>query len=100
METESGKIDEPLARDRGNRLRMAVVKGGRGALSLWRVREKFERFTLLEVEIREEEAVDRCHGSKPENMTPPRKQRANQAVLAAPLPSAACAAASRAIGTR
>lgn len=52
METASGKIEAPLARDRGNRLRMAVVRGGRGALSLWRVREKFERFTLLEVEIK------------------------------------------------
>jgi 23S rRNA pseudouridine1911/1915/1917 synthase len=52
MEAKSGKIEEPLARDRSNRLRMAVIRGGRGALSLWRVRERFERFTLLEVEIK------------------------------------------------
>lgn len=52
METGSGKIDAALARDRGNRLRMAVVRSGRVALSLWRAREKFEKFTLLEVEIK------------------------------------------------
>jgi 23S rRNA pseudouridine1911/1915/1917 synthase len=48
----SGTIDAALARDRGNRLRMAVVRSGRNALSLWRVRERFEKFTLLEVEIK------------------------------------------------
>jgi 23S rRNA pseudouridine1911/1915/1917 synthase len=52
MEIDSGKIDAALARDRGNRLRMAVVRSGRVALSLWRTREKFEKFTLLEVEIK------------------------------------------------
>jgi 23S rRNA pseudouridine1911/1915/1917 synthase len=52
MEISRGKIDEPLARDRGNRLKMAVIRSGRSALSLWRVRERFEKFTLLEVEIK------------------------------------------------
>ncbi len=52
MEAESGRVDASLARDRSNRLRMAVVRSGRGALSLWRVRERFEKFTLLEVEIK------------------------------------------------
>ena len=31
---------------------MAVVRGGRPALSLYRVRQPFERFTLLDVEIK------------------------------------------------
>lgn len=48
----SGKIDQPLARDRTNRTRMAVVRGGRNALTLYRVREAFERFTLLDVELK------------------------------------------------
>jgi 23S rRNA pseudouridine1911/1915/1917 synthase len=52
FETESGQIEAPVARDRTNRLRMAVVRGGRYALSLWRVRERFDKFTMLEVEIK------------------------------------------------
>jgi 23S rRNA pseudouridine1911/1915/1917 synthase len=49
---ESGRIDQPLARDPRQRTRMAVVRGGRPALSLYRVRQRFERFTLLDVEIK------------------------------------------------
>jgi 23S rRNA pseudouridine1911/1915/1917 synthase len=52
MEAAKGKIEEPIARDRGNRLRMAVIRSGRGALSLWRVRQSFAKFTLLGVEIK------------------------------------------------
>lgn len=48
----SGKIDQPLARDPSNRTRMAVVRGGRNALTLYRVRQAFERFTLLDVELK------------------------------------------------
>src|SRR5215813_1117910 len=48
----SGKIDQPLARDRSNRTRMAVVRGGRSALTLYRVRRAFDRFTLLDVELK------------------------------------------------
>lgn len=49
---ESGSIDQPIARDPRNRTRMAVVRGGRPSLSLYRVRRRFERFTLLDVEIK------------------------------------------------
>jgi 23S rRNA pseudouridine1911/1915/1917 synthase len=49
---ERGRIEQPIARDPRNRTRMAVVRGGRAALSLWRVRRRFERFTLLDVEIK------------------------------------------------
>ena len=52
MQTDSGRIDQPLARDPSNRTRMAVVRGGRSALSLYRVRERFDRFTLLDVELK------------------------------------------------
>lgn len=48
----SGKIDQPLARDPSNRTRMAVVRGGRSALTLYRVRRSFDRFTLLDVELK------------------------------------------------
>ena len=50
--SNTGKIDQPLARDRSNRTRMAVVRGGRNALTLYRVRRAFERFTLLDVELK------------------------------------------------
>ena len=49
---ESGRIDMPVARSPANRTRMAVVGGGRAALSLYRVRRRYERFTLLDVEIK------------------------------------------------
>ena len=49
---EKGRIEEPLARDPRNRTRMAVVRNGRAALSLWRVRQRFTRFTLLDVQIK------------------------------------------------
>ena len=50
--SDSGRIDQPLARDPSNRTRMAVVRGGRNALTLYRVRRSFERFTLLDVELK------------------------------------------------
>ena len=49
---DSGQIDQPLARDPSNRTRMAVVRGGRSALSLYRVKRPFNRFTLLDVELK------------------------------------------------
>ncbi len=52
MEANRGTVEEPIARDRSNRLRMAVIRSGRGAVSLWRVRQSFEKFTLLGVEIK------------------------------------------------
>jgi 23S rRNA pseudouridine1911/1915/1917 synthase len=50
--SNTGKIDQPLARDRSNRTRMAVVRGGRNALTLYRVRQTLDRFTLLDVELK------------------------------------------------
>ncbi|MGI8656809.1 MAG: RluA family pseudouridine synthase [Pyrinomonadaceae bacterium] len=49
---DAGRIDQPIARDPSRRTRMAVVRGGRPALTLYRVRQRFERFTLLDVEIK------------------------------------------------
>lgn len=52
VEKRNGQIDQPIARDPRNRTRMAIVRGGREALSLFRIREAFDRFTLLDVELK------------------------------------------------
>ena len=52
VERNTGKIDAPVARDKHNRLKMSVQKSGRNALSLWKARQRFEKFTLLDVEIK------------------------------------------------
>ncbi|MGB7925917.1 MAG: RluA family pseudouridine synthase [Pyrinomonadaceae bacterium] len=52
FEQDAGQVDQPIARDPRHRTRMAVVRDGRPALSLYRVRQRFGRFTLLDVEIK------------------------------------------------
>jgi len=52
IEKETGEIDQPIARDPRNRTRMAVVRGGRPSLSIYKVRRGFDRFTLLDVELK------------------------------------------------
>ena len=52
MEGKEGTIDQPIAREKHNRTKMAIRKHGRSALSLWKVRKRFEKFTLLNVEIK------------------------------------------------
>ncbi|MFN0278874.1 MAG: RluA family pseudouridine synthase [Pyrinomonadaceae bacterium] len=51
-DTNSGKIEAPIARNKHNRLRMKVATNGRSALSLWKVRKRYAKFTLLDVEIK------------------------------------------------
>ena len=46
------KIDQPIARDRNNRVKMAVDKKGRNAVSIYKIRKRFESFTLLDVRIK------------------------------------------------
>lgn len=48
----SGKIEASIARNKHNRLRMKVGANGRSALSIWKVRKRYDKFTLLEVEIK------------------------------------------------
>ncbi|HKP68946.1 MAG TPA: RluA family pseudouridine synthase [Pyrinomonadaceae bacterium] len=48
----SGTIDRPIARDRFQRTKMTVSGTGRHALSFWKVRERFEKFTLVDIEIK------------------------------------------------
>lgn len=52
VEHHSGRIDQPIARDPRNRTRMAVIRAGRGALSLYTARRQYDRFTLLDVELK------------------------------------------------
>ena len=52
VKDESGRIEQPIARDPRNRTRMAVVAGGRGALSLFKVRRRYDSFTLVDVELK------------------------------------------------
>ena len=52
VKDDAGRVEQPIARDPRNRTRMAVVANGRPALSLYRVRRRFDRFTLLDVEIK------------------------------------------------
>ncbi|MDI1243269.1 MAG: RluA family pseudouridine synthase, partial [bacterium] len=49
---DKGTIDRPLARDRWHRTKMTVAANGRNALSLWNVRQRFDKFALLDVDIK------------------------------------------------
>lgn len=52
LSENSGVIDAPIAREKHNRTKMSVRAHGRNALSLWKVKKRFEKFTLLDVEIK------------------------------------------------
>ena len=52
MDANAGEIDQPIAREKHNRTKMAIRAHGRNALSLWKIRKRFEKFTLLNVEIK------------------------------------------------
>ena len=47
-----GTVDVPIGRNKYNRLRMKVASHGRTAISLWKVRKRYSKFTLLDVEIK------------------------------------------------
>lgn len=52
VEENGGTIDAPIAREKHNRTKMSVRAHGRHALSLWKARQRFDKFTLLAVEIK------------------------------------------------
>lgn len=52
MAQDELQIAEPIGRDPKHRTRMAVVGGGRPAQSRYRVRQSYDRFSLLEVAIK------------------------------------------------
>ncbi len=51
MAATVGRIEAPIGRDPRHRTRMAVVPDGRPATTGYRVRERFEGWTLLEVDL-------------------------------------------------
>ena len=50
-DSSSGRIEAPIGRDPRQRKRMAVVRGGREAISEFKVLEYYEEFALLDVQI-------------------------------------------------
>ena len=52
IEQNAGKIDAAIAREKHNRTKMAVRLHGRFAISHWKVKQRFEKFTLVAVEIK------------------------------------------------
>lgn len=52
VKQQNGSVEKPIARDPRNRTRMAIVAGGRGALSLFKIRRSYAAFTLLDVELK------------------------------------------------
>lgn len=48
---DAGTVDAPIARHRTDRKRMAVIEGGRNAVTHWSVLERFGDMTLLRVEL-------------------------------------------------
>ena len=51
VDAQLGRIEKPIGRDARNRLRMAVTADGRPAVTGYRVRERFARWTLLELDL-------------------------------------------------
>ena len=51
FEHNYGKIDAPIARDPQNRLKMAVVKGGKESITTFKVLERYGDYTLLELKL-------------------------------------------------
>jgi 23S rRNA pseudouridine1911/1915/1917 synthase len=48
---EAGRVDAPIARDPKDRKRMAVVQGGREAVTFYRPQELLDRATLLDLKL-------------------------------------------------
>lgn len=51
MPNDTGKIDAPIGRDPKNRLRMAVVPGGKTAVTHYTVLRRFKGYTLVECRL-------------------------------------------------
>ncbi len=51
LREDSGTIDAPLARHPVDRKRMAIVAGGREAVTHWHVAARYGQYTLLQIEL-------------------------------------------------
>ena len=52
VKEDSGKVDAAIGRDPRSRVKMAVTRNGRQALTLYRAVKRFDEFTLLDLEIK------------------------------------------------
>ena len=52
LASDEGIVDKPIARSKKDRKKMAVDEGGRKAVTLYRVIERFPGYTLVECELR------------------------------------------------
>ncbi len=52
VKENEGVIELPIGRHTTDRKKMAVVKGGREAYSIFKVKERFDGYTLVEVELK------------------------------------------------
>jgi 23S rRNA pseudouridine1911/1915/1917 synthase len=51
VNAQLGRIEKPIGRDPGNRMRMAVTAEGKPAVTGYRVRERFDEWTLLDLDL-------------------------------------------------
>ncbi|SCZ76985.1 RluA family pseudouridine synthase [Acidaminobacter hydrogenoformans] len=51
MKHEEGRIEGPIGRDPKNRLRMAIVEGGKPAVTHYKVLQRFRHYTLVECRL-------------------------------------------------
>lgn len=52
LKEDSGVINKPIDRNPKDRKKMAVINTGREATTIWTVLERFNKFTLLELELK------------------------------------------------
>lgn len=51
LKDDEGLIDEPIARDKKNRLRMSIDKNGKNARTLYKVIKRYDNYTYIECEL-------------------------------------------------
>ncbi|MPM30992.1 Ribosomal large subunit pseudouridine synthase D [bioreactor metagenome] len=51
IKADAGKVDAPIARHPVDRKRMAIVPGGRDAITHWRVAARYGQYTLLQLDL-------------------------------------------------
>jgi 23S rRNA pseudouridine1911/1915/1917 synthase len=51
IKQDSGTVDAPLARHPVDRKRMAIVQGGREAVTHWQIAARYGQYTLLQIEL-------------------------------------------------
>ena len=52
LKSDAGMVDAPIARSPSDRKKMAVVEGGKQAVSLYRVLKRYAEYTLCEFELK------------------------------------------------